>query len=186
MSALHVFLISQSRQQKLIFFPYLHRLPCRFTSRISRPQKPHTTGKGAVTHPLQRERQDHLPQPHTSRKGTVSQRGQALVQLHLGQRHTAFKRAASRMISTVLGTVMPVMGVCSGEGASFLSILRQCLPYRAESPSSSSMRSRRLYFATRSLRQGAPVLIYMAFIPTAISESVGSSVSPERWEGIKP
>lgn len=32
-------------------------------------------------------------------------------------------------------------------------------PYRAEEPNHSSIRSNWLYFATRSLRQGAPVLI---------------------------
>jgi hypothetical protein len=58
-------------------------------------------------------------------------------------------------------------------------------PYLAEEESALSMRRRRLYFATRSLRQGAPVLINAAFAATERSASVVSSVSPLRWEGIK-
>ena len=57
-----------------------------------------------------------------------------------------------------------------------------CPGQRAAEPSSSSIRSRRLYFATRSLRLGAPVLICPAPIATARSAMVVSSVSPERWE----
>jgi hypothetical protein len=53
---------------------------------------------------------------------------------------------------------------------------------RADPPSSSSMRSNRLYLATRSLRLGAPVLIWPAFRATARSAMVVSSVSPDRWE----
>ena len=46
----------------------------------------------------------------------------------------------------------PVSGVYSG--------LRKLLPaYLAAAPSSSSIRSNWLYFASRSLRHGAPVLI---------------------------
>ena len=52
--------------------------------------------------------------------------------------------------------------------------------YTAESPSSSSMRSSWLYLATRSVRLGAPVLIWPAFRATAMSAMVASSVSPER------
>ena len=44
------------------------------------------------------------------------------------------------------------------------------------------MRSSWLYFATRSLRDGAPVLICPAFTATARSAIVVSSVSPERCE----
>ena len=50
----------------------------------------------------------------------------------------------------------------------------------AMSPSSSSMRSSWLYLATRSVRLGAPVLIWPAFRATAMSAMVASSVSPER------
>ena len=52
--------------------------------------------------------------------------------------------------------------------------------YSATSPSSSSMRSSWLYLATRSVRLGAPVLIWPAFRATAMSAMVASSVSPER------
>ena len=52
----------------------------------------------------------------------------------------------------------------------------------ATSSSSSSMRSSWLYLATRSVRLGAPVLIWPAFRATARSAMVVSSVSPERWE----
>ena len=44
------------------------------------------------------------------------------------------------------------------------------------------MRSSWLYFATRSDRDGAPVLICPAFVATATSAIVVSSVSPDRWE----
>src|SRR5947208_146356 len=53
--------------------------------------------------------------------------------------------------------------------------------YRAPSPSSSSIRSSWLYLAVRSPREGAPVLICPAFVATARSAIVVSSVSPERW-----
>ena len=56
------------------------------------------------------------------------------------------------------------------------SLPRNC----ATSPSSSSMRSSWLYLATRSVREGAPVLIWPAFRATEISAMVVSSVSPER------
>ena len=46
------------------------------------------------------------------------------------------------------------------------------------------MRSSWLYLATRSLRQGAPVLIWPVFSPTARSARKTSSVSPERWEAM--
>jgi hypothetical protein len=36
--------------------------------------------------------------------------------------------------------------------------------------------------ATRSVREGAPVLIWPALTATAMSARVVSSVSPERWE----
>ena len=49
-------------------------------------------------------------------------------------------------------------------------------------PSEASMRSNRLYFATRSVRQGAPDLMRGAPVATAMSAMVVSSVSPERWE----
>ena len=44
------------------------------------------------------------------------------------------------------------------------------------------MRRRRLYFASRSERDGAPVLIWPAAVATARSAIVVSSVSPERAE----
>ena len=46
------------------------------------------------------------------------------------------------------------------------------------------MRSKRLYFATRSPRLGAPVLMNPAFSATAKSAKDVSSVSPLRWETI--
>ena len=56
--------------------------------------------------------------------------------------------------------------------------------YCAPVPSSSSIRRSWLYFATRSLRLGAPVLIWQVFNATARSAIVVSSVSPERWDTI--
>ena len=53
-------------------------------------------------------------------------------------------------------------------------------PYTALSPSSASMRSSRLYFATRSYRHGAPVLMNPALVATAISAIDVSPVSPDR------
>ena len=44
------------------------------------------------------------------------------------------------------------------------------------------MRRRRLYFAIRSERQSEPVLMKPAFVATARSAIVVSSVSPERCE----
>src|SRR5688572_28711453 len=52
--------------------------------------------------------------------------------------------------------------------------------YLAVSPSSASMRISWLYFATRSERAGAPVLICPVLSATARSAMVVSSVSPER------
>ena len=52
----------------------------------------------------------------------------------------------------------------------------------ARPPSSSSIRSSWLYFATRSERAGAPVLICPTPVATARSAMVLSSVSPERCE----
>ena len=48
------------------------------------------------------------------------------------------------------------------------------------------MRSSWLYFATRSVRDSAPVLIWPAFVATAMSAIVASSVSPERCEMTTP
>ena len=52
----------------------------------------------------------------------------------------------------------------------------------AWSPSWSSIRSSWLYFAVRSERAGAPVLIWPLFVATAMSAIVASSVSPDRCE----
>lgn len=52
----------------------------------------------------------------------------------------------------------------------------------ANSPNSASILSNLLYFATLSVLHGAPVLICPAFVATATSASVVSSVSPERCE----
>ena len=52
--------------------------------------------------------------------------------------------------------------------------------YRVRVPSSSSILSNWLYFATRSERLAEPVLICPAAVPTARSAMVVSSVSPER------
>src|SRR3954471_20452028 len=54
--------------------------------------------------------------------------------------------------------------------------------YSASPPSASSMRSSWLYFATRSERDGAPVLIWPQPVATARSAIVVSSVSPERCD----
>src|SRR5215210_9499626 len=54
--------------------------------------------------------------------------------------------------------------------------------YSASPPSASSMRSSWLYFATRSDRDGAPVLICPQPVATARSAMVTSSVSPERCD----
>ncbi len=54
--------------------------------------------------------------------------------------------------------------------------------YCAAAPSSCSMSSSRLYFATRSERHSDPVLIWVAAVQTARSAMVVSSVSPERCE----
>ena len=43
------------------------------------------------------------------------------------------------------------------------------------------MRRSWLYFAIRSVRLAEPVLIWPAFVATAMSAIVASSVSPERW-----
>ena len=51
---------------------------------------------------------------------------------------------------------------------------------RPASASSSSIRRRRLYFASRSERDAEPVLMNMEFVATARSAIVVSSVSPER------
>ena len=51
----------------------------------------------------------------------------------------------------------------------------------AEPPSSRSMRSSRLYLATRSDRDGAPVLIWPPLMATTKSAMKVSSVSPLRW-----
>jgi 4-amino-4-deoxy-L-arabinose transferase-like glycosyltransferase len=53
---------------------------------------------------------------------------------------------------------------------------------RAREPSSSAIARSRLYFAVRSARHGAPVLICPAAVATAKSAMNGSSVSPERCE----
>lgn len=66
-------------------------------------------------------------------------------------------------------------------GRIYLFTLNACMPgYTAASPSSSSIRSSWLYFATRSLLLGAPVLIWQVFRATARSAMVVSAVSPER------
>src|SRR6185437_4636085 len=54
--------------------------------------------------------------------------------------------------------------------------------HEARAPSSSAMRSRRLYLAVRSPRLIDPVLICPALVATARSAIVVSSVSPERCE----
>src|SRR5918999_708860 len=58
--------------------------------------------------------------------------------------------------------------------------------YRAVSPRSSSIRTRRLYLAVRSPREGAPALIWPAPVATPRSAMVVSSVSPDRWETTRP
>ena len=58
----------------------------------------------------------------------------------------------------------------------------RCAGPDARAPSSSAMRSRRLYLAVRSPRLIEPVLICPAPVATARSAMVVSSVSPERCE----
>ena len=60
------------------------------------------------------------------------------------------------------------------------------IPYFACSPNSSSIRINWLYFAIRSVRDMEPVFIWPAFVATAKSAIVVSSVSPLRWETITP
>ena len=57
-----------------------------------------------------------------------------------------------------------------------------CPGYIAKSPNSASMFNSLLYFATLSVLHGAPVFICPAFVATATSASVVSSVSPERCD----
>ena len=59
------------------------------------------------------------------------------------------------------------------------------IPYFARSPSHSSIRMRRLYFAIRSVREREPVLMNPALTATARSAMKVSYVSPERWEMIE-
>ena len=79
----------------------------------------------------------------------------------------------------------PALSRKSGEkgaaaAAPYLYLAQVDAPYSAESPSSSAMRINWLYFAFRSERQGAPVLIWPQFVATAMSAIVASSVSPDR------
>ena len=56
--------------------------------------------------------------------------------------------------------------------------------YLALSPKYSSIRNNWLYLQVLSLRQGAPVFIYLAFNPTTRSAIKWSSVSPLLWDTI--
>src|SRR5262249_4500305 len=71
-----------------------------------------------------------------------------------------------------------------GNLASAQAVLRKAVQpgYVASPPSSSSIRRSWLSFATRSVRDGAPVLICPTFVATARSAIVVSSVSPERCD----
>ncbi len=60
------------------------------------------------------------------------------------------------------------------------------IPYFALLPNSSSIRINWLYFAIRSVRDMEPVFIWPAFVATAKSAIVVSSVSPLRCETITP
>ena len=70
--------------------------------------------------------------------------------------------------------------VSSGKMAQRFTLKAAMPGYTALPPSCSSMRSSWLYLATRSVRLGAPVLIWQVFRATARSAMVVSSVSPER------
>ena len=70
--------------------------------------------------------------------------------------------------------------VSSGKMAQRFTLKAAMPGYTALPPSCSSMRSSWLYLATRSVRLGAPVLIWQVFKATARSAMVVSSVSPER------
>jgi hypothetical protein len=62
-----------------------------------------------------------------------------------------------------------------------LDIVKRPIPaYTAVSPSSSSMRSNWLNMATRSLRAGAPVLIWPALVATTRSAMVRASLRMQR------
>src|SRR5207253_3279152 len=71
-------------------------------------------------------------------------------------------------------------GVCAPQDDSVRKMPRPAKT--AASPNSSSIRRSWLYFAIRSLRDADPVLICPAFVATARSAIVESSVSPERCE----
>jgi len=60
------------------------------------------------------------------------------------------------------------------------------IPYFADLSSSSSILNNWLYFAIRSVRDIDPVLIWPAFVATAMSAMVVSSVSPLRCETMTP
>ena len=75
----------------------------------------------------------------------------------------------------------PIGAALLRELKSYFRLKKAFIPgYSAMSPSSSSMRRSWLYLATRSVRLGAPVLIWPALRATAMSAMVASSVSPER------
>lgn len=72
--------------------------------------------------------------------------------------------------------------IAENAGMSRLFISAPIPPKQEPEEKEDSIRRRRLYLATRSLRQGAPDFIKGAEVATAMSAIVVSSVSPERWD----
>ena len=89
-----------------------------------------------------------------------------------------------RRVCPVTAVTLVPLGFAAGGVRPLRAGTRPSRGTTASSPSSSSIRRSWLYFATRSERVGAPVLIWPAFVATARSAIVASSVSPERCEMI--
>src|SRR4051794_5738329 len=109
--------------------------------------------------------------------------------MRLAPRLATGLRAAGRRLGPLAGLFLAwartAMPAPTRSGPAFLHDRwwNACKPGNsAAAPSSSSILSRRLYLATRSERDGAPVLICPAPVATARSAMVVSSVSPERWD----
>ena len=99
---------------------------------------------------------------------------QPLRKLHPDRWKKFHKKAAAPAVDAA------ACSVSSGKMAQRFTLKAAMPGYTALPPSCSSMRSSWLYLATRSVRLGAPVLIWQVFRATARSAMVVSSVSPER------
>ena len=97
---------------------------------------------------------------------------------------SCFRTAGSDEAGPIVATILVRRGTIGMTLSLSASGLREGVPpgYNARSPSSPSIRSSWLYFAVRSERAGAPVLIWPVPSATARSAIVASSVSPERWD----